>query len=90
MSGISNKQIYDVLLEIKGEVSGLAATSKAHADVFAQHVKDDEKMSADILALKLIGAKQKGATRTWGFLATGAAALGGIGATLAANLFKVH
>ena len=87
---VTNKQLYDVLLDLKGDVSDLIATTRAHQEVFTKHVEDDEKMAADILALKLIGAKQKGVARAWGMIATGAATIGGIGAALAANLLKVH
>jgi hypothetical protein len=76
---ISNGQIYDVLLEIKGDVGSLKASSEMQLQAIKNH-------GGRLVAIEATQAKQAGAARVWGLVATAAGAL--IGSV--ASYFGLH
>lgn len=74
---ISNDQIYDALLGIKGDIGSLQATVEQHQFAFAKHVTEDLVVAQDVTKIRLHLAKQAGAARTWGLIATAAGTLAG-------------
>lgn len=71
MGEISNDTLFNVLMNIKGDIGGL----KASSDLF---VKGLENHAVRIGVLEGGAERQKGAVRTWGMVATATAALGGM------------
>lgn len=74
---ISNDQIYETLLGVSKDIGSLQATMEAHGKVFAQHLVDDARVVESVRGIELRLAKQRGAARTWGLIATAAGTLAG-------------
>lgn len=79
MSGISNEQIYGVLLDIKGDIGGLQESSRLQLAAITNH-------AGRITAVETAQAKQVGAARVWALVAT---ALGTVAGTIA-SFFGFH
>lgn len=60
MSKVTNGDLMEVLLELKGDIGGLKASSAGHSAWMAKHVEDDALMAADIKKLQLAHARQRG------------------------------
>jgi hypothetical protein len=86
MSDVSNGEIYGVLLALNEKVGSLTAKMDSHHLWMGQHVEDDRKMGFDIHAIQLAQPKSKGTIRTWGLIATGAATV----ASIVASVVKFH
>lgn len=66
MSEVSNDTIYGALMGIKEDIGGLKEGQKLH-------LKALENFGPRIGALETAAAKQRGAARVWGIVATGVA-----------------
>ena len=66
MSRVTNADLYGVLLEIKEDIGGLKSSAALQVTALDNHGKR-------IGLLEQAGAKQKGAARVWGLVATAAA-----------------
>lgn len=98
MDNTSNDQIYDLLCRIHGDIGELKGTTAATNTVLKDHIEEDKRLMramydtqitpvlTKVEDLRLAQAKQKGATRVWGLVATGAASI--IGG--AVGLIKWH
>lgn len=75
MNKVTNADLYGVLLEIKEDIGGLKSSSTLQLTALENH-------GARIGALEQAGAKQRGAAKVWGLIATAAA-------TAAASLIEV-
>jgi len=60
MSEISNADIYNVLLDLKGTMGELKGTMSGHAKALADHVAADALMAKDIQSLQISSARQRG------------------------------
>lgn len=67
---VSNSDIFNALMELKGDVGGI----KVSSDLL---VKGLENHAGRIGVLEGTSQRQKGAVTTWGMVATGAAAIVG-------------
>lgn len=67
---VSNGQIYTLLCEINKDVGGLLKSSELQLEGLKNH-------SERILKLENSAAKQKGAAKVWGLVATAAGAVAG-------------
>lgn len=67
---VSNSDIFNALMELKGDVGGI----KASSDLL---VKGLENHAVRIVALEGTSQRQKGAVTTWGIAATAAATVVG-------------
>lgn len=65
---VTNGQIYGALMDIKEDIGGLKATT-------ALHLKALENFGPRIGALETSAAKQRGAAKVWGLVATGVATI---------------
>lgn len=72
---ISNDQIYDALLGIKGDIGELKADNNSTRTWLAQHVQDDKELTERVNVLSSSYARQRGAAKVWSLIgaATGAA-----------------
>lgn len=68
MTDVSNADIFGALMEIKEDIGGLKSTTQ-------MHLKALENFSPRLNELEQGAAKQKGAIKVWGIVATGAASL---------------
>lgn len=69
---VTNGDLYSVLLGIKEDIGGLKTSADLHFEALKNH-------SERIGVLENSVAKQKGAVKVWGLVATGAAtAVGGL------------
>ena len=66
MTDVSNSDIFNALMDLKGDVGGI----KASSDLL---VKGLENHSARIGVLEGSAQRQKGAVKVWGLVATGVA-----------------
>lgn len=71
MTEVTNETLYGVLLDIKEDIGGLKATNELH-------LKALENFGPRISALETDMAKQKGAAKVWGLVATAAASVAGV------------
>lgn len=60
MSEISNADIYNVLLELKGEIGELKGTMTSSNRAFSEHLLTDAAMAKDINSLQMNAARQRG------------------------------
>lgn len=60
MSEVSNSDIMTVLLSVREDIGGIKANLVSHAAAFNAHVKDDQKIVADVQALQISAAKASG------------------------------
>lgn len=63
MSNVSNEQIYGALLDIKADIGGLQESSRLQLAAITNH-------AGRITAVETAQAKQAGAARVWGLVAT--------------------
>lgn len=70
MSEISNGDIFQLLCKMNGDIGAIKQGQQTQTDWMTAHVAEDKIMAADISALKMAGARQKG------FLAAVAGAAG--------------
>ena len=80
MSEVTNDLIYQTLLDIKGDIGGLKASSELHLTGLKNH-------GERIGALEIVQAKQKGAAKVWAIVGTAA---GSIAGSAFAFLLKRH
>ena len=79
MDNVSNDTLYNVLLEIKEDIGSLRAAQVSHLAAFQTHLEESKRLSKDVVDINMRLAKQSGAVRVWGLVATGAAAaVGGV------------
>lgn len=83
MSGdITNGDLLRVLMGIREDVGSLKSTAESTKDWLDSHVAEDHQRFAaldkDVTKLQLDQAKQSGATRVWGLMATAAGTIAGI------------
>jgi hypothetical protein len=67
--------LLQTLLNIREDIGELKALQTAANETFAKHCADDAIAHGRIREIELVQAKQRGAVRTWGIIATGAATL---------------
>lgn len=89
MSNVSNDQIYELLCNIHGDIGVLKGTTAGFKDALESHIEDDKRVirsvydtqiapvAAKVDELRIAQAKQRGATKTWGLVATAAASVVG-------------
>lgn len=82
----SNDQLYVALLEIKEDIGSLTARMENHQGLLERHFVDDAKMAESIRHIENKFASQRGSIKVWGLVATTAATIGGI----AASIFRHH
>lgn len=80
---VSNSQIYGVLLGIKEDIGGLKSSTALHLEGLKNHGERIGK-------LENVAAKQKGAVKVWGLVATASAALVSAIAPAAIKKFLGH
>ena len=102
MNNVSNDQLYDLLCRIHGDVGELKGTTASFKSALETHIEDDKRVIRSVYdtqirpvqeqvdTLRIAQATQKGRTRVWGLIATGAATLIGSVAGAAAGLIKWH
>ena len=85
----TNEQIYDLLCRIHGDIGELKGTTAAFKGALESHIEDDKRtiravydtqispLADKVGEMQLAQAKQKGATKTWGLVATAAASVVG-------------
>ncbi len=80
MSGVTNEQLYDTLLGIKSDIGALKESTKFQLAAISDHAGRIGTMETTL-------AKQAGAARAWGLIATAAGAVAGaIGAFFGMHL----
>lgn len=60
MSEISNGDIFQLLCKMNGDIGAIKQGQQTQTDWMTAHVAEDKLMAADISALKMAGARQKG------------------------------
>lgn len=98
MNNVSNDQLYDLLCRIHGDVGELKGTTASFKSSLEAHIEDDKRIIRSVYdtqiqpvqtqvdTLRLDQARQRGAMKTWGLVATAAASVvGGL-----AGLIKWH
>jgi hypothetical protein len=68
MSDVSNSDLMTVLLDIKQDIGSLQTKAEGHTQWMAKHVADDALMCADIRAIQITQASQRGAAKVWNML----------------------
>ena len=98
----SNDQLYTLLCKIHEDVGELKGTTASTNAVLKEHIEEDKRIvramydtqikpvQDQVDVLRISQATQKGRTRVWGLVATGAATLIGSVAGAAAGLIKWH
>jgi gas vesicle protein len=76
--------ILQLLMDIKGDVGELKASTQTFADGLKKHIEDDEKLAEDVKTLQLTQAANKGAARVWTLVGSGIGAAVGSAAAIAA------
>jgi hypothetical protein len=87
MAEISNDQIYQLLCNISGDIGELKGLSAGFKESLEAHIEDDKRVMRSVYDTQIVPmgqkvddiriqqAKQRGATRTWGLIATTAASI---------------
>ena len=83
----SDNLILQAIMDIKGDIGALKASSQGIEASFAQHVLDDRLLGGRIGKIETTLAKQRGASRVWVLVGTAA---GGVAGTLATIYAKLH
>jgi hypothetical protein len=78
---VTNSDLFNVLLEIKGDVGGLKATTELQLQALTLHAARIGKVEDTV-------AKGKGAAKVWAIVGAGAASVFGAGAAAAIEWFK--
>ncbi len=60
MSDVSNGDIYNLLINMKGDLGRLEGKVDGHAEKLSAHIEDDKLLNASIQKLQLSQAKQRG------------------------------
>ncbi len=84
---ISNDQLYDTLLGIKGDIGALQATVESHKNVFETHVEADRRVAERVSKIELKLANHAGGSRVWALVA---GAVGSVLGVAAAFWMKLH
>ncbi len=86
---VSNDQIYALLCDVKGDIGELKGATAGFKEALESHIEDDKRVIRSVYdtqiapviekvdALRIAQAKQRGATKTWGLVATAAASVVG-------------
>jgi hypothetical protein len=81
MAEVTNSDLFNVLIEIKGDVGGLKATSELQLQALTLHASRIGKVEESV-------AKGKGGAKVWAIVGTTASALVGSAAAAAVEWFK--
>ena len=89
MSGrVSNGDLMEVLMEMKGDIGGLKADLQGHVRAFEMHVKDDKRVAEDVQTIKIDAARSIGVARgratVWSLMGSAA----GAALALAVDFFR--
>ena len=99
---IKNEDIYNLLCNVHKDIGELKSATTTVAATLKDHIEDDKRVLRAVYdtqikpvqdqvdVLRISQATQKGRTRVWGLVATGAATLIGSVAGAAAGLIKWH
>ena len=86
---VKNEDIYNLLCNVHKDIGELKSSTTTIAATLKEHIEDDKRvmrtmydtqiapMANKVEELQLSQAKQRGAIRAWGIVATGAASLVG-------------
>ena len=98
MAKVTNDQIYELLCNVHGDIGVLKGATAGFKEALDAHIEDDKRvirsvydaqiqpLVAKVDDLRIAQAKQRGATKTWGLVATAAGSVvGGL-----AGLIKWH
>lgn len=89
MNDVSNDQLWDLMCRIHGDIGELKGTTASTNSVLKEHIEEDKRIIramydtqiapvvAKVDELRIAQAKQRGATKTWGLVATAAASVVG-------------
>ncbi len=98
MAKVTNDQMYELLCNVHGDIGVLKGATAGFKEALEAHIEDDKQilrsvydtqiqpLVAKVDDLRIAQAKQRGATKTWGLVAT----LIGSVAGAAAGLIKWH
>lgn len=75
-----NQVIYNVLMDIKGDVGAVKAIAENTRQVLKQHVEDDKVLTDRVRRVELAQAKARGAAKVWTLVG------GTLGASLASGV----
>jgi hypothetical protein len=81
VTDVSNDEIYRTLLDIKGDIGGLKASSDLYLKALENYGPRIGKLETEV-------ANQKGAAKVWGLVATGAGAAVGVAASVLGGWLK--
>ena len=86
---VKNEDIYNLLCNVHKDIGELKGSTTTIAATLKEHIEDDKRIiravydtqiapvAAKVEELQLAQAKQRGAIRAWGIVATGAASIVG-------------
>ena len=86
-SRVTNDQIYSLLCDVKGDIGELKGSAAGFKAALEAHIEDDKRIiksvydstiapvAVKVEDLRMDQARQKGAIKTWGLVATGAASI---------------
>jgi hypothetical protein len=76
MSEVSNSDIYNLLVNMRGDLGRLEGKVDGHASKLSDHIEDDRRLTDDVRKLQIGAARQRGFV----------AAISTVGAVLGAGL----
>jgi hypothetical protein len=60
MSEVSNGDIYNLLMNMRGDLGRIEGVAKGTADRLAEHIEDDRRLSDSVQKLQIGAARQRG------------------------------
>lgn len=86
---IENEDIYKLLCSVHQDIGELKGGLTGFKQALSSHVEDDLRLTSKVDELRLEQAQQRGRTKAWGILATGAGVIASA-VSAAAALVKWH